>query len=151
MVANSIDFKLEEERSSRQEEQASTSSAYIQKHAHYLSRGGKLSLSAFENALSYQPSKEELKSAETQFACGKVSSPMGFKGPSDDYQHKTLAGLIHALERENTFWCSSYNSTWSLPKVARELELLRDYSLPERKAPRALEIVSEYTSGGHWM
>ncbi len=151
MVANSIDFKLEEERSSRQEEQASTSSTYSQKHEHYQSKGGKLSLPAFAKALSYQPSEEEIKSAETLFICGKVSSPMGFKGPSDHYQHKTLAGLISALKRENTFWCSSYNSAWSLSRVARELELLRDYSLPERKAPRALEIVSEYTSGGHWL
>lgn len=132
------------------EPRTEVSLGYAQKYSDYLSRGGNLSLSTFERALSYQPSEEELKSAETMFVCGKVSSPLGFKGSSDRYQHRTLAGLKYALENENAFWCSSYSSLWSLPKLARELELLRDYSLPERKAPRMLEIVSECTFGGHW-
>ncbi len=144
MVACSQEFKPGELESK-------ASSSYAKKYLDYLSRGGNLSLPAFEKALSYHPSEEELKSAETLFVCGKISSPLGFKGPSDAYQHKTLAGLIHTLERENAFWCSSYSPLWSLPRLARELELLRDYSLPERVERPTLELVSEYVSGGHWV
>ncbi len=157
MVANSINLKLGEQRSFRQDEQDLTSIAYGKTYNHYFSRGGKLSLSAFAEALNYRPSKEEMSYAHLVFACGGFSNCLIFRGSSDYYQHKTLAGLIHVFEGNDhsgsiSSWNAlcKYNPFNDFSRLSTELELLRDYSLPERKTPSVLEVLSEHPSGGHW-